>query len=124
MEIFVHVLIIFFFVCFQNLQDELEDLTEQSSEIQEIMGRSYGMPEIDDDELEAELDALGDEIGLDEDASYLDDAVSAPSVPSSEPGAESVRVGPRVWLFFSCCFKFSWEKDQNRFTIKFSYKHD
>ena len=43
----------------QNLQDELEDLTEQSSEIQEIMGRQYGMPEIDDDELEAELDALG-----------------------------------------------------------------
>ena len=23
------------------------------------MGRSYGMPELDDDELEAELDALG-----------------------------------------------------------------
>lgn len=56
------------------------------------MGRSYGMPEIDDDELEAELDALGDEIGLDEDTSYLDDAVAAPSVPATEPGADSVRV--------------------------------
>ncbi|KAH3700989.1 hypothetical protein DPMN_076014 [Dreissena polymorpha] len=56
------------------------------------MGRSYGMPEIDDDELEAELDALGDEIGLDEDTSYLDDAVSTPSVPTSEPGRESHRV--------------------------------
>ena len=43
----------------QDLQDELEDMTEQSNEIQEIMGRSYGMPEIDDDELEAELEALG-----------------------------------------------------------------
>lgn len=75
----------------ENLQDELEDLTEQSSEIQEVMGRSYGMPELDDDDLEAELDALGDEIGLDEDTSYLDDAVSTPSVPTSEPGGESVR---------------------------------
>ena len=56
------------------------------------MGRSYGMPELDDDDLEAELDALGDEIGLDEDSSYLDECVSTPSVPSSEPGAESVRV--------------------------------
>ncbi|XP_045207180.1 charged multivesicular body protein 5-like isoform X1 [Mercenaria mercenaria] len=75
----------------ENLQDELEDLTEQSSEIQEVMGRSYGMPEVDDDELEAELDALGDEIGLDEDTSYLDEAVSTPSVPTSEPGADSAR---------------------------------
>ena len=56
------------------------------------MGRSYGCPEIDEDDLEAELDALGDEIGLDEDTSYLDDAVSTPSVPTSEPGAESTRV--------------------------------
>jgi len=38
----------------------------------------------------------GDEIGLDEDTSYLDDAVSTPSVPSSEPGAESHRVGHRL----------------------------
>lgn len=50
------------------------------------------MPEIDDDELEAELDALGDELGMDEDSSYLDEAVSTPSVPTSEPGADSVRV--------------------------------
>ena len=56
------------------------------------MGRSYGMPEVDDDELEAELDALGDELGMDEDSSYLDEAVSIPSVPSSEPGAENMRV--------------------------------
>lgn len=75
----------------ENMQDELEDLTEQSSEIQEIMGRSYGMPEIDDDDLEAELDALGDEMGMDEDTSYLDEAVSTPSVPTSDPGADSVR---------------------------------
>lgn len=47
------------------------------------------MPEIDDDELEAEFDALGDGM-FDEDASYLDDAISAPSAPTNVPGAESV----------------------------------
>jgi hypothetical protein len=35
--------------------------------------------------------ALGDELDL-EDSSYLDDAVATPSVPSSEPGADSMRV--------------------------------
>lgn len=55
------------------------------------MGRSYGMPELDEDDLAAELDALGDELDL-EDSSYLDDAVATPSVPTSDPGSESVRV--------------------------------
>lgn len=67
---------------------------EQSNEIQEAMGRSYGMPEIDDDELEAELGALGDELALDEDTSYLDDAVRAPNAPTGVPGADSVYVPP------------------------------
>jgi charged multivesicular body protein 5 len=74
----------------EDLQDQLEDLTEQSNEINEIMGRSYGMPEIDDDELEAELDALGDEIALDDDTSYLDEASKAPNAPTGVPGADSV----------------------------------
>jgi len=77
-------------LCVQDIQDQLEDLTEQSNEIQEIMGRSYGMPEIDDDELDAELEALGDEIALDDDASYLDEASKAPNAPTSIPGADSV----------------------------------
>lgn len=68
----------------------MEDLTEQAGEIQEIMGRSYGMPEIDDDELEAELDALGDDLAFDEDTSYLDEASKAPGVPSAVPGADSM----------------------------------
>jgi len=66
-------------------------MLEQSEEVQEAMGRSYNMPEIDDDELEAELAALGDELALDEDSSYLDDAAKAPNVPGREPGADSVR---------------------------------
>ncbi|KAG8181740.1 hypothetical protein JTE90_028278 [Oedothorax gibbosus] len=80
----------------ENIQDELEDMLDQANEVQEALGRSYGMPEMDDDELEAELDALGDEIALDEDTSYLDDAVKTPTVPSREPGADSVVGGQGV----------------------------
>lgn len=39
--------------CIQNLQDQLEDMMEDANEIQEAMSRSYGTPEIDDDDLEA-----------------------------------------------------------------------
>lgn len=67
----------------------MADMLEQADEVQEALGRSYGMPEIDEDELEAELDALGDEIALDNDTSYLDE-IKAPSAPSREPGADSV----------------------------------
>ncbi len=41
--------------------------------------------QVDESELEAELEALGDEIALDGDASYLDEAVAAPPAPSREP---------------------------------------
>lgn len=75
----------------QDMQDDLADMLEQADEVQEAMGRSYGMPEIDDDELAAELDALGDDLALDEDTSFLDDAIKAPSAPDKEPGASSVK---------------------------------
>ena len=75
----------------QDLQDDLADMLEDANEVQDVLGRSYGMPEIDEDELEAELDALGDDIALDEDTSYLDE-ISAPNAPTKEPGADSVAV--------------------------------
>merc|ERR1711973_369412 len=76
---------------FKNINiDQIEDMMEEANEIQESLGRSYGMPEVDEDDLEAELDALGEDFALDEDTSYLDDAISAPSVPSREPGAASI----------------------------------
>uniref|UniRef100_A0ABM0MEE9 Charged multivesicular body protein 5 n=1 Tax=Saccoglossus kowalevskii TaxID=10224 RepID=A0ABM0MEE9_SACKO len=74
----------------EDLQDDMEDMLEQANEVQETLGRSYGMPELDEDELEAELDALGDEILMDDDTSYLDEAASAPSAPNAIPGADSV----------------------------------
>ena len=63
---------------------------ETANEIQEVMGRSYGMPEVDEADLEAELEALGDDMMADNDATYLDEAISAPSAPTGVPGSESV----------------------------------
>ena len=35
------------------------------------------------------MDALGDELELDGDSTYLDEAVNAPGVPSRDPGAST-----------------------------------
>lgn len=46
----------------ERLQDEMQDLMEVGNEIQESMGRSYDVPEdVDEAELDAELEALGEE---------------------------------------------------------------
>merc|ERR1712203_164201 len=74
----------------EDLQDDLADMLEDANEVQEALGRTYGMPEIDEADLEAELDALGDDFALDDDTSYLDDAMKAPDAPEREPGADSV----------------------------------
>lgn len=73
----------------EDLQDDLFDMTEQANDIQEVLGRTYGMPDVDEADLEAELDALGDDIGLGE-GSYLDDALQVPGVPSTNPGEATV----------------------------------
>jgi len=76
----------------ESIQDEMEDMMMDSEEIMGIMGRSYGVgADVDEDELEAELDALGDEFLGDEDDSYLD-VISAgdhvlPNIPSVQPGS-------------------------------------
>lgn len=60
-------------------------MLEQADEVQEALGRTYNTPEVDEDELAAELDALGDEMALDDDTSYLDDVLKAPEAPSNKP---------------------------------------
>ncbi|KAJ1947840.1 Vacuolar protein-sorting-associated protein 60 [Linderina pennispora] len=56
-----------------DMQDEMAELLEQANEVQELMGRSYNLPEdVDEQDLEAELDALGDDLDFTEDVpSYL-----------------------------------------------------
>lgn len=46
-------IIICFTVNFQDLQDQLEDMMEEANEVQEALSRSYGTPDIDEDDLEA-----------------------------------------------------------------------
>lgn len=46
----------------ERMQDEMQDLIEAGNDIQEAMGRSYDVPEdVDEAELDAELEALGEE---------------------------------------------------------------
>ncbi|KAJ2489542.1 Vacuolar protein-sorting-associated protein 60 [Coemansia sp. RSA 2050] len=68
-----------------QMQDDMEDVLEQTNEIQELMGRSYNLPDdIDEQDLEAELDALGDELSLEDDIpSYLSDPM--PAMPELLP---------------------------------------
>ncbi|KAH8548193.1 Snf7-domain-containing protein [Umbelopsis sp. PMI_123] len=65
-----------------RLQDEMEELMEQANEVQESLGRSYNLPDdIDEADLEAELDALGDDLNFEEEEvpSYLQDDVEVPT---------------------------------------------
>jgi len=71
--------------------DEMEDLVAMSNELGESIGRSYEVPDFDDEELEAELEALGDELAMEDELkeeegavpSYLE-GVTAPDGPIVE----------------------------------------
>lgn len=69
----------------ENLQDDLEDMMADANEVQEAMSRSYGVPDVDESELEAELEALGDEMQRETDTSFLDEVVAPTTVPSEAP---------------------------------------
>lgn len=76
----------------ESLHDELEGLMEDNQDIQEVLGRSYGMEDVDEGDLEAELDMLGDEMleeALTDDAppSYLADMKAPPTGAPEMPSA-------------------------------------
>ncbi|KAF2276786.1 charged multivesicular body protein-like protein 5 [Westerdykella ornata] len=49
----------------EKLQDEMADLMDMGNDIQESISRSYDVPEeVDEAELDAELEALGEEVDL------------------------------------------------------------
>ena len=51
----------------EKLQDEMADLMDMGNDIQESISRSYDLPEeVDEAELDAELEALGEEVELGE----------------------------------------------------------
>ncbi|KAJ2549115.1 Vacuolar protein-sorting-associated protein 60 [Coemansia sp. RSA 1933] len=83
-----------------DMQDEMAELLEQASEVQELMGRSYNLPEdLDEQDLEAELDALGDDLMFEENEvpSYLNDAAESEMpelLPDAPDGAISQQPVP------------------------------
>jgi len=64
-----------------DIFDEMEDMMEDANEIQEVMGRQFGVPDLDEDDLEAELDALGDDLFDEEGADYLDVGGTTDNLP-------------------------------------------
>lgn len=52
-----------------------------------------------------ELDALGDELLMDNDSSYLDEASSAPAIPEGVPGERSTnRVMTNIKIIYTATF--------------------
>lgn len=87
----------------EDMQDQMLDLIDQSNDLQAALGRSYDVPDdISESELDAELEALGDELELetfegDELPSYLNDGLDADTLPSflqDEPTKEEQKDKP------------------------------
>ncbi|XP_050203469.1 vacuolar protein sorting-associated protein 60.2-like [Mercurialis annua] len=69
-----------------NLQDEMMDLMDVSSEIQETLGRSYNIPDdIDEEELMGELDGLEADMGMETEG----DGIPSYLQPDREPDLDS-----------------------------------
>ncbi|KAJ1920692.1 Vacuolar protein-sorting-associated protein 60 [Tieghemiomyces parasiticus] len=87
----------------EDLQDEMADLMDQANEVQESIGRSYGVPDdLDEMDLEAELDALGEELDFEstEVPSYLQTGATTSDqvpdlLPEDEDPLKNVEVNPQ-----------------------------
>jgi len=67
----------------EKLQDEMADLMDMGNDIQESISRSYDVPEdVDESELDAELEALGEEVEFE----GLGEAQGMPSFMMDEAG--------------------------------------
>ncbi|KAK5174259.1 Vacuolar protein-sorting-associated protein 60 [Saxophila tyrrhenica] len=78
----------------EKMQDEMADLMDMGNDIQESISRSYDVPEdVDEAELDAELEALGEEVDLDTGAlgeempSYLQESAGPPQFIDEAPEA-------------------------------------
>lgn len=82
----------------ENIHYDMEDLIEQSNDIQEALGRTYGVPnEVDELDLEAELEALGEDFGEEEEMpSYLKDTNALPDFVDEAPVAAQKELQPEV----------------------------
>ncbi|KAJ5823187.1 hypothetical protein N7447_005527 [Penicillium robsamsonii] len=82
----------------EQMQDEMADLMEVGNEIQESISRAYDVPEdVDEAELDAELEALGEEsmfessMGESAMPSFLQDEVAPPQFIDEPPEQNKVK---------------------------------
>ncbi|CAP97964.1 hypothetical protein E8E15_011512 [Penicillium rubens] len=82
----------------EQMQDEMADLMEVGNEIQESISRAYDVPEdVDEAELDAELEALGEEsmfessMGESAMPSFLQDEVAPPQFIDEPPEEHKVK---------------------------------
>jgi charged multivesicular body protein 5 len=81
-----------------ELADDMAEMMDEFQEINEALAQNFATPDdIDEADLEAELDLLGDELEEefgDEDAvpSYLQESTSLPAQPTASPGKGKVPV--------------------------------
>ena len=81
----------------ERLQDEMADLMDVGNEIQESISRAYDVPEdVDEAELDAELEALGEETMMessmgDSVPSFLQDEVAPPQFIDEPPEQTKVK---------------------------------
>ncbi|KAJ6189281.1 hypothetical protein N7519_004189 [Penicillium mononematosum] len=82
----------------EQMQDEMADLMEVGNEIQESISRAYDVPEdVDEAELDAELEALGEEsmfessMGESAMPSFLQDEVALPQFIDEPPEEHKVK---------------------------------
>ena len=82
----------------ERMQDEMADLMEMGNDIQGSISRSYDIPEdVDEDELDAELEALGEEVAFEGAGeieglpSYMVDETSAPQFVDEPPESSKVK---------------------------------
>ncbi|BHF64146.1 Charged multivesicular body protein 5 [Sparganum proliferum] len=74
----------------EDLQDDLTDMMELHDEFGEVLGRSVIPLDYNEEDLDAELAALGEDYDASRDSAYLDEALNAPGVPSAAVGGQSV----------------------------------
>ncbi|KAG6523916.1 hypothetical protein ZIOFF_013804 [Zingiber officinale] len=97
-----------------SMQDEMIDMMDISTEIQESLGRSYNVPDdIDEEELMGELDALEADMGTETESdavpsylqpdkeSDLDAELNLPAAPMGNAAAMVNRARPQPYIAFN-----------------------
>lgn len=80
----------------ERMKDRMEEMQDEVADVNEVLSQPYETEVLDDADLEAELDALGDDMFADTDTSYLDTINDTPSdvptLPAQPSSTETTKV--------------------------------